>query len=45
MRRRVIIASHSMLSKGMAETLKFFEGEDAELSLSRPMLTISRLKE
>lgn len=30
MRRRVIIASHSMLSKGMAETLKFFEGEDAE---------------
>lgn len=30
MRRRVIIASHSTLSKGMAETLKFFEGEDAE---------------
>ena len=33
MKRHVIIASHSMLSRGMAETLKFFEGEDADFEV------------
>ena len=45
-KRHIVIASHSTLAEGMANALKFFEGDSLKLTvLSACMLIPSQLKD